>query len=137
VDDQLAGVKPTSQFWRELGVGLIPAHSPQAKGRVERLFKTVQDRMVKDWAGRSLDAGGGESVSGELSADLQPARCGAARAGRGSALPPSSTPGVGPRPVLCSKTTRCLRKDFTIAHQGEPIRLMRRSEALTCWWRNT
>src|SRR5438093_11754244 len=34
VDDQLAGVKPTSQFGRalaELGVELIPAHSPQAK----------------------------------------------------------------------------------------------------------
>ena len=27
---------------------LIHAHSPQAKGRVERLFKTPQDRLVKD-----------------------------------------------------------------------------------------
>ncbi|MEK7272617.1 MAG: ISNCY family transposase, partial [Nitrospirota bacterium] len=51
VDEQLAGVKPTSQFGRalrELGVELIPAHSPQAKGRVERLFKTVQDRVIKE-----------------------------------------------------------------------------------------
>lgn len=32
----------------ELGVELIPAHSPQTKGRVERLFKTVQDRLVKE-----------------------------------------------------------------------------------------
>jgi len=40
VDDQLAGTKSTSQFGRalgELGVELIAAHSPQAKGRVERL----------------------------------------------------------------------------------------------------
>jgi len=37
VDEQLAGVTPTSQFGRamvELGVALIAAHSPQAKGRV-------------------------------------------------------------------------------------------------------
>lgn len=30
-----------------LGVELIFAHSPQAKGRVERLFRTLQDRLVK------------------------------------------------------------------------------------------
>jgi hypothetical protein len=32
---------------RELGIGWIPAHSPQAKGRVERSFGTDQDRLVK------------------------------------------------------------------------------------------
>jgi hypothetical protein len=32
---------------RELGVGWIPAYSPQAKGRVERSFGTDQDRLVK------------------------------------------------------------------------------------------
>ncbi len=51
MDEQLADVKPTSQFGRaldELGVELIAAHSPQAKGRVERLFRTVQDRLVKE-----------------------------------------------------------------------------------------
>lgn len=30
-----------------LGVELIFAHSPQAKGRVERLFRTLQDRLIK------------------------------------------------------------------------------------------
>jgi hypothetical protein len=51
VAQQLAGEKPQSQFERalaELGVELIHAHSPQAKGRVERLCKTLQDRLVKD-----------------------------------------------------------------------------------------
>jgi hypothetical protein len=33
---------------RELQVELIRAHSPQAKGRVERLFGTAQDRWVKE-----------------------------------------------------------------------------------------
>ena len=33
---------------RELGIELIRAHSPQAKGRVERNFGTAQDRWVKE-----------------------------------------------------------------------------------------
>ena len=33
---------------RQLGIELIYAHSPQAKGRVERLFRTLQDRLVKE-----------------------------------------------------------------------------------------
>lgn len=40
-----------TQFQRamdELGVELITAHSPQAKGRVERVFETLQDRLVKE-----------------------------------------------------------------------------------------
>jgi transposase len=32
---------------RELGIGWQAAHSPQAKGRVERSFATAQDRLVK------------------------------------------------------------------------------------------
>jgi transposase-like protein len=41
----------TTQFGRalgELGIDLIRAHSPQAKGRVERSFGTAQDRWVKE-----------------------------------------------------------------------------------------
>jgi hypothetical protein len=41
---------PPTQIGRalqELGVGWIAAHSPQAKGRVERNFRTAQDRLVK------------------------------------------------------------------------------------------
>jgi hypothetical protein len=40
-----------TQFGRalqELGIGLILARSPQAKGRVERFFRTAQDRWVKE-----------------------------------------------------------------------------------------
>jgi len=41
---------PPTQIGRglqELGIGWISAHSPQAKGRVERSFQTAQDRLVK------------------------------------------------------------------------------------------
>lgn len=40
-----------TQFQRamkDLGIRVICAHSPEAKGRVERLFNTLQDRMVKE-----------------------------------------------------------------------------------------
>lgn len=33
---------------RELSIEPINAHSPQAKGRVERLFRTLQDRLIKE-----------------------------------------------------------------------------------------
>ena len=50
VDETLAGEPALSQFGRamkELGVKLICAHSPQAKGRVERRNGVLQDRLVK------------------------------------------------------------------------------------------
>ena len=49
--EQLAGQPALTQFGRalhELGIEWIPAHSPQAKGRIERLFRTLQDRLVKE-----------------------------------------------------------------------------------------
>lgn len=42
--------EPPTQITRalsELGIGRISAHSPQAKGRIERCFGTLQDRLVK------------------------------------------------------------------------------------------
>lgn len=33
---------------KEMGVQLIVAHSPQAKGRIENLFKTLQNRLIKE-----------------------------------------------------------------------------------------
>jgi hypothetical protein len=50
IADQLAGKEPQTQFGRameQLGVELILANSPQAKGRVERMNGTLQDRLVK------------------------------------------------------------------------------------------
>lgn len=50
-EEELLDQEAVTQFGRameELGVNLIFAHSAQAKGRVERLFKTFQDRLVKE-----------------------------------------------------------------------------------------
>ena len=51
VEEQETGQKPLTQFGRAmkvLGVELIMAHSPQAKGRVERRNGLLQDRLVKE-----------------------------------------------------------------------------------------
>jgi hypothetical protein len=51
IDDELAGKVPESQIqrvMRQLGIESIAAGSPQAKGRVERVWGTLQDRMCKE-----------------------------------------------------------------------------------------
>lgn len=51
IDEQLRDTQPLTQFTRamaELDIRVLAAHSPQAKGRVERSFGTHQDRLVKE-----------------------------------------------------------------------------------------
>lgn len=51
VEEQLAGRREPTQFGRalaQLGVTYIAAHSPQAKGRIERLWGTFQDRLTSE-----------------------------------------------------------------------------------------
>lgn len=58
LQEQLRGEEPLSQFGRalrELGIAWIAAHSPQAKGRIERLFGTLQDRLVKEMRLAGID----------------------------------------------------------------------------------
>ena len=120
VDEQLAGVTPTSQFGRalgELGVELIPAHSPQAKGRVERLVKTFQDRVIKEMrlAGVSTREAANQFLEEYLPIynrrfTVQPVQAADLHRPRLTSRDLDRS--------LCIKTTRCLRKDFTIAHQG-------------------
>ena len=55
--EEVAGIESLSQFERalkELGVEVIHAMSPQAKGRVERLFGVLQDRLVKEMRLRGI-----------------------------------------------------------------------------------
>ena len=51
IQEELSGKRPKTQVGRaleELGVTLIAAGSPQAKGRIERLWGTFQDRLVSE-----------------------------------------------------------------------------------------
>jgi hypothetical protein len=52
LEEQLAGKRPQTQLARvlaELGINSISARSPQAKGRIERLWKSFQDRLVSEF----------------------------------------------------------------------------------------
>ena len=58
LDEELRGVEPETQIrraLRELDVDWIAAHSPQAKGRIENLFGTLQDRLVKEMRLAGID----------------------------------------------------------------------------------
>ncbi len=51
LEEELSGKRQPTQFGRvmeELGITSIPANSPQAKGRVERLWRTFQDRLASE-----------------------------------------------------------------------------------------
>jgi hypothetical protein len=121
VDEQLAGTKPQSQFGRalrELGVDLLAAHSPQAKGRVERLFQTFQDRLIKELrlAGIATLEDANRFLEHYLPVDNR----------RFAVAPAQSADLHRPTPpirelegCLCLKITRCVRKDFTIVHEGQ------------------
>jgi len=53
VEEQLRGEPPLTQLGRaaqELAIGLIKARSAPAKGRIEKLFNTFQDRLLHEMA---------------------------------------------------------------------------------------
>ena len=120
IAEQLAGRKPKSQFERaleELGVTVIHADSPQAKGRIERLFGTFQDRLIKEMRLaeiRSLDEAN-RFLSGYL--PIYNRRF-SVKAAEGANLHRPIPAGLDLDDILCRKTERTLRNDFTVAHEG-------------------
>lgn len=55
--EQLAGEEPKTAFGKscqKLGIAIVPAHSPQAKGRVERSNGVYQDRFLKELSLRRI-----------------------------------------------------------------------------------
>jgi hypothetical protein len=98
-----------------LGVKVIHAYSPQAKGRVERVFGTFQDRVVKEMrlAGVTNTAEGNTFLDGYLPEyNTKYAKEAAENAD-------FHRPVVNRRAldtILSIKTERALRNDFTIAH---------------------
>jgi transposase len=49
LQEELQGLRKPTQFSRalqELGIGSIPSYSPEARGRIERLWRTFQDRLA-------------------------------------------------------------------------------------------
>jgi transposase len=126
--DEVKGIKTLSQFERalkELGVEVIHAQSPQAKGRIERLFGVFQDRLVKEMRLRSITTKG---QANEFLEEYLP------RYNKKFRVYPANETDVHvPFPghidldrYLCIKRERTVRKDNTIALDGRLYQLEER-----------
>lgn len=118
IEEQLNGSEALSEFERalkELGVEVIHANSPQAKGRIERLFRTFQDRLIKEMRLRGIRTIG--EANGFLEEYLPWYNCRFAVCPREQDnLHRLVGKGVDLDGILCIKTQRTLRNDFTVAH---------------------
>lgn len=122
LEDELEGRKKAlSQFGRavaELGVELIAAHSPQAKGRVERSFRTFQDRLVKEMrlAGIKTKEEANEFLEKKFLSDHN--RRFAKKARNEADVHRPVLPGVNLKQVLSIQTPHALRNDNTVRHEN-------------------
>ncbi|MCX5792597.1 MAG: ISNCY family transposase [Elusimicrobia bacterium] len=117
IDEELRDEMPLSQFTRamgELDVDMIFANSPQAKGRVERGFRTHQDRLVKELrlAGISDMAAANEFLEATYIAKHN---------GKFAVVPASRANAHRPLlkthkldGILCVKLNRTLANDYTL-----------------------
>ena len=99
----------------QLGVEHIGAYSPQARGRSERAFGTLQDRLVNELGARRDhdDRGGRRLHSRRLSSRLQRALRGPAGRREGSAFTP--IPGVDLDEILCVQEERQVGNDNCVS----------------------
>lgn len=118
IEDQLNNREFLSQFERaakELSIKIIHANSPQAKGRIERSFKTDQDRLVKEMrlVGIKTIEGANKFLKSywpkhNRKFSIKPMK----EANMHRPLPE----GIDLEGILCKRTKHILRNDFTIAH---------------------
>lgn len=125
LEQELAGTPPCTQFGRlmdELAIEMIPAYSPQAKGRVERLFGTLQDRLVK--ALRQANARTQAEANQVLRRFLPEfnARFSVAPAEPGSAYHPWPSSSQ-PEDPFCLKHQRTVSNDNTISFNGKQLQI--------------
>ena len=131
IAEQIAGREPQTQFGRameQLGVELILANSPQAKGRVERMNGTLQDRLVK--ALRLAGINDMEAANEFLAKKFLPAF------NRKFEVEPASQAdahGGIPREldqVLSWEEERVVQKDWTVVYRNQWYQLDRQHEPL-------
>ncbi len=126
LEEQLTGQTPQTQVGRalnELGVRLVLAHSPQAKGRIERLWGTFQDRLLMEL--RLAGASTLEEANAVL-ADFLPrfnSRFGVPAAQPGAAYQcvPAGTDLAG---ILCFKYQRTVAADNTVRFEGRTSQIL-------------
>jgi len=133
VEEELRGQGPATQFGRamkELGVELILAHSPQAKGRVERMNGTLQDRLVKEM--RLAGVGDIAAANAFLDKTFLPAlnRKFTVKAKQRADLHRRVPAGMRLDEVLCFQEQRTVSNDWCVSWRSRTFQLDRRHEAL-------
>ncbi len=127
LEEQLINRKPTTEVGRglqDLGVTLILAHSPQAKGRIERLWNTFQDRLVSEL--RLAKANSVEQATVVLDRYLPVHN-------RQFAKPAQAQPAwrklsaLKIERALCFKQQRTVAKDNTVTFQGTVLQIPKTS----------
>ena len=127
LEEQLINTKPTTEVGRgleELGVTLILAHSPQAKGRIERLWNTFQDRLVSELGLRKAKTV--EQATDVLNRYLPVHN-------RKFAKPARAQPAwrklsaVKIERALCFKQQRTVAKDNTVTFEGSVLQIPKTS----------
>jgi transposase len=126
VGEQLAGRPEPTQFGRllaELAITSIAAQSPQAKGRVERLFGTLQDRLVIELrlAGVTTLAAANQALTAFVPRFNARFRVPASEAS--SAYRPLAA-GVRPETVFCFKYRRTVAPDNTVQLGEQRLQLL-------------
>jgi transposase len=125
--EQLNNGKPLTQFGRamnELGIKIIKAYSPQAKGRIERLWEFFQDRLVVEMRLKGIKTK--EEANEYLPGFLKQINARYTV----SAQQADTVFRVSPRAreldrILCLKETRVVNSDHTISYEGLIIQLPR------------
>lgn len=131
IEEELADQKPMSHFEKSLAaleVEVIHANSPQAKGRVERLFKILQDRLVKE-----MRLVGIKSVD-EANTFLETYLPKHNKRFRKQARRKADLHQPAPHSreldrILCIKEERTVRNDFTVVHTGKVYQIEQATRA--------
>lgn len=106
----------------ELGVEHIPAYAPEARGRSERAFRTLQDRLVKELALAGVaEVEAANRFIAETYLPAHNARFAVAAAEPGSAFVPC--PPEAWRDILCRRETRRVGNDNTVSWRGRRLQI--------------
>jgi hypothetical protein len=131
IEEELSNIRPLTQYAKsveELGVEVIHANSPQAKGRVERSFRTFQDRLVKELRLRGISTIEEANRFLEEYLPLYNKRFSVAPREATDLHRPVHS-GINLERVFSVKTERTLRNDFTIAHDRKLYQIKDRVRA--------
>lgn len=133
LEEQLAGEMPCTAFGlacKKLGIELITAHSPQAKGRVERSHGVYQDRFVHELRLRGIDDidGANALLDGGFDEHLNAKFARAPREADDAHRPVPDK--LDLRNVFCFDEARTVANDWTVQWHNEVFQILKLNDPL-------